>query len=219
MYKIRNWVVTFNHRLQLWQYSYLGTTTILWAHENYKILRRVKSHNPRESVREWRVFFRNNRKFNELIIKLAGLSRARQKYRRINNVRGREESPAGAHGKKKDHRWKSTEGGGQGWEAAKKWRRGRRDPASSGGWCTSTRRWQPHPVLSGTGARTQRNAFPGVYLTVPRYIRQMIDRHQCFSTNAPYRTALLISPTRGFFFYYFITAVGPSPGIASSGSK
>lgn len=84
-------------------------------------------------------------------------------------------------------------------EAVKK-RRGRCDLASSGGWCTSTRGWQPHPVLSGT--RVKRNAFPGVYLTVPRYIRRMIDRHQCFSTNASF----LIFPPRPTAFFLFLVS-------------
>lgn len=53
----------------------------------------------------------------------------------------------------------------------------------------------------GARARAQRNAFPGVYLTVPRYIRQMIDRHQCFSTNAPYPVPY--SPDVASFFFSF----------------
>lgn len=90
-------------------------------------------------------------------------------------------------------------------EAAKR-QRGRCDPASSGRWCTSTRGWQPHPVLSRT--RVKRNAFPGVYLTVPRYIRRMID-HQCFSTNAPFLIfpPCCFLPFSRFFLYRFIIAV------------
>lgn len=85
----------------------------------------------------------------------------------------------------------------------KKRQRGRCDPASSGRWCTSTRRWQPHPLLSGTGVHTQRNAFPGVYLTVPHYT----------SDDRP--PPVFLVPRSLFLRHAVILSRRPSPGIAS----
>lgn len=81
--------------------------------------------------------------------------------------------------------------------------------------------WQPHPVLYGRArrgrgeARAQRNAFPGVYLTVPRYMRQMIDRHQCFPTNAPYPVSYSrdVVPFFFLFFLYLLLIVLSRPRV------